>query len=240
MLIGDWKDLRDELKRQIDVGQYPPSEPFPSEKTLMNDYQVGRYTVRRAIDSLASDGRLEVVQGRGAFVNESFTLTYEISGRTRLRENLADQVYRVGNGPADHKIIAADDTLAGKLNIEVGEDVTASTRKAWVKYRESSCAVPIAYGTTYHSNKMIPNYADYLDKYDSVSSVYEALGLDYSRKETDVVSRSATLIDAKALKQHSSLAVTVVKAIDVTSSDHPICYSETVWASSRVCFKIRS
>jgi DNA-binding GntR family transcriptional regulator len=58
------------LRGEIERGVYPPGRPVPSETQLMQRFEVARLTARKAVRVLASEGLVEVVPGRGAYVAE--------------------------------------------------------------------------------------------------------------------------------------------------------------------------
>lgn len=53
---------------QLVTNELGPESPIPSERELMQTYEVSRATVRKAIDGLIVDGLLERVHGKGTFV----------------------------------------------------------------------------------------------------------------------------------------------------------------------------
>ena len=63
-----WQQLAAILRAQIQSGQLPPGRVMPSETTLMQEHQLARGTVRKAIDALVDEGLVNRVQGRGTFV----------------------------------------------------------------------------------------------------------------------------------------------------------------------------
>lgn len=56
------------LRDKISSGELRPGRPVPSETRLMQEYGVARLTARKAVRVLVSDGLVEVVTGRGAYV----------------------------------------------------------------------------------------------------------------------------------------------------------------------------
>lgn len=56
------------LRQQIRDGDHPPGAPLPSEAQLGVDFGVSRITVRRALERLEKEGRIERHRGRGTFV----------------------------------------------------------------------------------------------------------------------------------------------------------------------------
>lgn len=57
-----------EIQRRIESGQYAPGSLLPSEHQLVNEFDVSRPTIVRALSSLRQDGWIETQQGRGSFV----------------------------------------------------------------------------------------------------------------------------------------------------------------------------
>ena len=53
------------LREEIITGVYTPASDLPSEKDLMARYEVSRLTIRSALQRLAREGFIEIVQGRG-------------------------------------------------------------------------------------------------------------------------------------------------------------------------------
>lgn len=63
-----WRVIAAELRADILDGRYPPGGPLPSEPELVRRYDVSRPTVRKAIETLVSEGLAYVMRGRGSFV----------------------------------------------------------------------------------------------------------------------------------------------------------------------------
>ncbi|MGC4945634.1 GntR family transcriptional regulator [Streptomyces sp. DT224] len=66
--------LRNELLALIDDG-LAPHAPLPSERELMQRYNVSRMTVRRAMERLTQENRVYRVQGAGTFVADPSTIS---------------------------------------------------------------------------------------------------------------------------------------------------------------------
>ncbi|MBP2706548.1 GntR family transcriptional regulator [Microbispora sp. RL4-1S] len=63
-----WRVIATDLRAAILDGRYPPGGALPSEPELVGKYEVSRPTVRKAIDTLVSEGLAYVMRGRGSFV----------------------------------------------------------------------------------------------------------------------------------------------------------------------------
>src|SRR5690606_33063033 len=87
---------------------------FPSEKTLMNDYQTTRGTVRKAVSELVKDGLVYQVQGKGTYVcfRKIHYSMWNFGGFTDyLRSRNETAVSKV----LEQKTIAQDGTVYFKL-----------------------------------------------------------------------------------------------------------------------------
>ena len=60
--------LAEEILRRVDDGQFPVGGRAPTERELMELFEVGRSTAREAVRVLVSDGILDVRPGRGPVV----------------------------------------------------------------------------------------------------------------------------------------------------------------------------
>jgi DNA-binding GntR family transcriptional regulator len=65
-----YRQLAGILRDAIDAGQIAAGAPLPSESTLMQEYGIGRDSVRKAMDVLRDEGLVITVQGKGSFAAE--------------------------------------------------------------------------------------------------------------------------------------------------------------------------
>jgi fructooligosaccharide transport system substrate-binding protein len=71
--IPKYKIIQEYLKKEIQNGIYQSSELIPSEKALMNKFNVSKSTVTQALNNLVIEGLIYREQGKGSFVNPSIT-----------------------------------------------------------------------------------------------------------------------------------------------------------------------
>ena len=60
--------LREEVRKKIENGDYPPGTAIPSENQLADAYGMHRLSVRFALKGLIQEGLLNSIQGKGIFV----------------------------------------------------------------------------------------------------------------------------------------------------------------------------
>lgn len=64
-----YRQVKEQLVREIAQGRYPVTDPLPSEQKLAARFGVAQGTVRRALDDLVRDNLVIRHQGRGTFVH---------------------------------------------------------------------------------------------------------------------------------------------------------------------------
>lgn len=62
--------ITNELRQAIKSGKWGLGELFPTDKDLMEEYDVSSTTVRRAVSELVHEGWLERIRGKGTFVRK--------------------------------------------------------------------------------------------------------------------------------------------------------------------------
>ena len=60
--------VRNEIRKKIETGEYAPGTAIPSEKKLAEHYGIHRLSVRIALEALLREGLLKSSQGKGVYV----------------------------------------------------------------------------------------------------------------------------------------------------------------------------
>ena len=108
-----------DMKSALDSGEHSVGDRLPPERDLAQLYGCSLITVRRALDELAREGRLERRQGRGTFV---LAPRLDVGGLDAL--SFTEEMQRRGLG-AETRLIAArpeaaDEAVAKALDLEPG------------------------------------------------------------------------------------------------------------------------
>jgi len=231
MTRENWTIIRDTLSNDIRSGRLSAGDQLPTETQLADRFEIGRHSVRRALEALAREGRISIEQGRGTYVADTPRLTYQIGKRTRLRRNLIPQGVDVTSVLLSAGRVVASDAVAKALLLNSGAKVTESQRITLAN------DLPVAFGSVYHCAERFPDFAERRDVLGSTTETYRSFGIsDYVRQHTSLYSRSAKTEEAKTLKQHADVPVLVVMAIDATLDGTPISTSRVIWSAARVNF----
>lgn len=65
-----YETVKEKIREVISSGQYQPGDQLPTESALMKEYQVSRYTIRRAMGELENEHYIYRIQGGGMFVED--------------------------------------------------------------------------------------------------------------------------------------------------------------------------
>lgn len=226
-----WTIIRDEITNDIRTGRLFAGDQLPTETQLADRFEIGRHSVRRALEALARDGKISIEQGRGTFVADTPRLTYQIGKRTRLRRNLIPQGVDVTSVLIAADRVRAPDHVAQALHLNSGAKVIESQRMTLAN------DLPIAFGRSYHCAERFAGFAERRDVLGSTTETYRSFGIaDYLRLQTSIYSRPAKPDEARTLKQHADVPVLVVTAVDATPDSTPISFSRVIWSAARVTF----
>lgn len=233
MSKSSWTLIRETLENEIATGKLSAGERLPTEPQLADRFGAGRHSVRRAVEALATEGKLSVEQGRGTFVETAPRLTYTLGRRTRLRKNLVPQGYEVGSEFLGSRMITPPARVAVQLDLDDGALVIESQRLTLAG------SLPIAFGEIYHDASCFADIVERRETLGSHTAAYKSYGIeDYVRTQTSMFARSARPEEAKILKQHPDMPVLVIHAVDADLTGAPIACSHVVWSAARVTFNI--
>lgn len=110
--------IQDALVAEIAQGALKPGDALPSEDSLAKRFGVALGTVRKALDGLAADGKLDRRQGRGTFVRRA---DFGNAPFRFFRHTDADGApLRPAARLIDRRLGKADAKLASKLDLREG------------------------------------------------------------------------------------------------------------------------
>ncbi len=166
--------LLDVIEEKIRSEAWPRGEKIPAERELCEMYGVSRITVRKAIEELTRSGKLKRIQGKGTFVAEH-PITQQLGMVYSFSQEMEKQGKISSTKVLDIEIIAADDKLADRLNIEQGEQVIVLKR---LRLADDQ---PIMYERTYFKKQ---RYEKLLEVDFNKVGLYKTLELEFGIKST--------------------------------------------------------
>lgn len=175
-------------------------QAIPSERELVDRYDLSRMTVRQAINSLVSEGRLYRVPGKGTFVaRPKIEMPLRLASFT---EDMRARGLEPGAVDLERRILPASAQLAGALQLSPGDPVHLIARL------RTADAVPMAVERSH-----IP--ADIAPRLDQIPlagrSLYEVLerqfGVVLEHGEQTIEAGIVEPLDASLLELHPGSAV---------------------------------
>ena len=85
----------EKLQELISNGQWKPGDRFPTEMELTRLFNVGRSTVREALNHLKTSNLVRVVPGKGTFVTEPLGVEHQILSRHIPDSRTAQELYNI-------------------------------------------------------------------------------------------------------------------------------------------------
>ncbi|MCY6958493.1 GntR family transcriptional regulator [Clostridium brassicae] len=215
-----YSQLKNDIIARIDSGEYEVGYKLPSEKELMELFDVSRTTVRQAVDVLIREGYLEIRRGIGTFVKKQ--KKYNVWGLEELR-SFEDEAFRQGLETRTEGLSINIVDLNGKLENIFGDKYDKFYKLVRLRYVEDEPSVLV---DTYIPCDIAPD----LDKYNfSEVSLFFTLKKDYNIiinyakknfRAVNVDKKSAEL-----LKIEEGTAIQLVKTVTYNDLDKPFEYS---------------
>lgn len=126
------KDIYTILKERVLSGQYNIKMRLPTEDALIEEFNVSRYAIRKAIKQLANEGLVYSVKGKGVVVLEQTPKTKELNLSLEKINGLqslnSDQKLDRKTIIADFQQVIVDENLHHKTSFAVGIPVYAIKR----------------------------------------------------------------------------------------------------------------
>jgi GntR family transcriptional regulator len=223
-----------DLYGALAAAEWKPGEQLPTERELAERYGCSLITVRRALDDLTRQGRLERTRGRGTFVTET-PIVRDIAGQV----GFADEVRSLGYEPytvvVTARVQSASPVVAGALGIPVDGLVY------FLERIRGADNVPLLLEQVRLPKNTLPGL---LDHDFSVESLWDVLENDYRlpigrRQETlsAVVpsAREASLLGLRTRRPSIQL-----EGPAFTTGDEPIEYSRTLVSPERARYFVES
>ena len=219
-----WETIAAALRTDIASGRFTPGERLPNEGDLARRFAVNRHTLRQAMQALARDGHVRVVQGRGTFVRE-LVLDYALQRRTRMTENLASVGER-----AQREVLF--DGIAPASDFASALDVPARKSVEWIVTRASVRGRVVSLSTAVFPLPRLRGIADAVKRSGSVTEALRSLGvLDYTRRRSVVSARLPDQREADALARSITQPVLVVHYTNVDEAGVPVEAGATLFAA---------
>lgn len=194
-----YMELYDNLKKEILEGKFLTGSFLPTESELMEQNQISRTTVRRALALLQKDELVTAVQGRGTQVNKGRSQTYNPRYRVPYeairieREGVDDSKIVFSSSTIDK--VMADIKIAEKMNVPMQTEVYRIQRLKFVE------EIPFSYVVSYVPCEPLPDFERFNGEVFWLNKcLYEQYHLQPLSAEEIISIKSATFMKANLLQ----------------------------------------
>lgn len=163
-----YHDIADSIIRQINDHHYV--DKLPSEAQLIEQYQVSRNTIRKAIDEVCQQGLLRRVKGSGYYINQ---ITMHDSPVVNLSLG-AGKAMRAVDSHLTSTVLALEDVFANQfqadhLHVQIGASLIHVLRLRQLKGQRYCLE------DSYYLKSQVPS----IDLADAQQSIFTAIKRDY-------------------------------------------------------------
>lgn len=145
--------IEEQLKQQIQQGDFPIGTSIPSERELSERFLVSRMTVRQSITNLVNDGLLYREKGRGTFV-ASPKVEQPLNGLTSFTEDMESRGMVPSSKLIGFDILEPESDVAQELRLGEGDQVYFVER---IRFADDK---PMAIERTYLPVKQFPDLTE--------------------------------------------------------------------------------
>jgi len=223
-----YTQLRNKLEKLIKEGYY--QEKIPSERELMESFQVSRSTVREAVSRLVRDGILEKVHGKGTFISLKQIQDWlgNITSTTEI-------ITRMGMKP-DAKLITHGVVKTSK---EIKE-ITGFQEAYYIKRIRYANDIPIAIEVQYYPVKIGKKLAKLdIEKGTLYDFLEEDLQIKFSEAEQIITSAPLSKEDMVLLGVPESINALVTERLLMDEEGDLIEYYIAYFRSDMYSFRIQ-
>ena len=177
-----YQQLVKQIQEKIQNETYAIGEFLPSEHDLMNQYQVSRDTVRKALSLLQEEGLIKKIRGQGSQVVKDETVNFPVSNLTSYQELVQELGLR-----SKTNVVSLDKIIIDKKSSLITG--FPEFRMVWkvVRQRVVDDLVSVL-DTDYLDMELVPNLTRQIAEQSIYSYIEDDLKLliDYAQKEITI------------------------------------------------------
>ena len=216
------------LREQLLEGQF--SAGLPGELALMQQFDVARVTVRRALEQLSAEGLISREPGRGTRVLPVGSSRAPLTG---LLENLVSMSLKTSVTVLEVSMVTASDNVANALQLTVGDSVQKAVR---VRQTQDG---PISHITTYVPAEIGRHFGREELAKTPILVLMEASGVKVGRAHQTISARLADVLVAKHLKVAVGSALLAVRRLIYDDQDRPVQWLHGLYRPDRYEYEMQ-
>ncbi|MBN8235449.1 GntR family transcriptional regulator [Halobacillus kuroshimensis] len=228
-----YRRIAQQIKEEIESGQWEAGEAIPTELHLSERYDASRVTVRQAVKRLVEEGLLEKVQGSGTYVKEQ-KIEHNIFELISFTEEMRSLGKEPVNKVIHFQLIEPEPHVRRYLNLEEAEKVFYVRRQRLVD------GIPYVLEDTYLPVSLFPNLSYGImigSKYDYIE---KEVGMKIKDSFQEVIPVLPTPDVAEALTVEESMPILKIQSYSLFMDGTVFEYSENHFKSDEYKFTLRA
>jgi len=205
------------------LSQLPQGGRLPGERILADEFGVCRVTLRRAIDELVSDGKLERRARSGTYIRRPI-----ISSEMRLK-SFTEEIRARGQNPTTKVIslkrVKANKTISKTLRIRQDDDIYVVTR---LRFADD---VPIALETLKIACRSIPSLEAREVELSLYDTFVEKFGIRIMRAKAAISGFNPSEKERSLLQISNNTPCLLIKMLDHDQNNLPVMTAECIYRS---------
>lgn len=213
--------IYNDIVSKIENGIYNPNDKLPSEKELMDSYDVSRDTVRKSLNILEQNGYIQKTKGKGSFVLDINKFNFPVSGVVSFKE-ISRKIGRDSETEVEFlKCIVPNKIIA--RNLELNSD-----EKVWEIIRTRSIGgEKVILDKDYVLQRLVENITEEICKDSLYNYIENQLGLKIAYAKKEITVQKATEEDIKYLDMKGFDMIVVVKSYTYLDDTSLFQYTES-------------
>lgn len=211
--------LKELIRNAIREKGLVPGDPIPSERELVEQYQISRPTVRQAINELVNEGLLVREKGRGTFVAKPKLDQWFLTNMLSFTKEMSLKGLSHSTRVLDLRVVP----IEPRLSEIFGEACREVVRLERLRFVEGTPAVVV---TTYIPRDIAPDIErenlEQRSLYELIETKY-GHEISYGRRVVEAVNASGE--DAALLQVEKGAAIQLIKTTGYLSDNRPFEYS---------------
>lgn len=227
-----YAQLKEQIIHDVETGKYAPGDQLPSQRELVQQFNMSHMTVRRAISELLTEGVIHAIPGKGLYVPGKKNPTE--TSMVGFTSEMSALGYTVSNKILEKSLVPASTIIARSLNIEVGSELAFLNRLRFVN------GEPISYQYSYLVHQFCPGIFDHIQEN---TSLYEVLLQEYNisliNTITTVEATLAKKIQCALLNLSEPAALLIIEQINTNETRQGIEYSRLAYRGDKYVMQTR-
>lgn len=213
--------IYNDIVSKIENGIYNPNDKLPSEKELMDSYDVSRDTVRKSLNILEQNGYIQKTKGKGSFVLDINKFNFPVSGVVSFKE-ISHKIGRDSETEVEFlKCIVPNKIIARNLELK-------SDEKVWEIIRARSIGgEKVILDKDYVLQRLVENITEEICKDSLYNYIENQLGLKIAYAKKEITVQKATEEDIKYLDMKGFDMIVVVKSYTYLDDTSLFQYTES-------------